>query len=1114
MGFVHLHFHTSYSFLDGYNPIKKAIARIKKIGMTACAITDHNNLGGVPEFLNECIANDIKPILGVEGYYTWDMNECSKSIDERQQDALDKAISSDILPEDYLKTKHKKKDYLEIIKPYMYDTKQYHIILLAMNQTGWHNLVKLQSEAANRCTFNGRFLCDNSLLKKYNEGIICQSACIGSAMAQLIIDNKIEEAEKLILEWKDIFQDRFYLEIQPLNIEEQRKVNIEYMKLCKKHNIKVVATNDVHWTNYEDYDDHDTLLCIGTGKYKDNTDRMKYSNDFWIKTEQEMYDSFKNQCDSLEDISICEEYTNFYKEAIQNTVIISDRIDDNIKLGSDKPLFSDVKIPYGLTAEKYLEKLVWTGLYKYLKQHPECNVQEYEKRLSFEMNVIISKGFAPYFLAVYEYSNWAINHNCPIGPGRGSSAGSLALFCIGITNNIDPIKYKLLFSRFLTKDRVSLPDVDIDFSYKYRDTVIKHLEDYYGASKVAHIGTYTTMGVKSGIKDVCRVLRVSFEEANELTKNIDEIDIDTATPTFKDYDKLKESNEELWNKFNELEKNHKEIFRLARAFEGTPRNYGIHASGILVTPCDVTDYFPTRFDKKTQTTVTLYTGPQLEEFNSVKYDILGLKTISIIQDTLDFINKDLTINDLYKQIDVKDPNLYKYISTKQTDALFQIESGLMKNIINEIKPTEFNDIVAINAIARPGPISVNMDKDYANVKNHITDISFPLRNVENILQQTYGTILYQEQLMQISKQVSGFDDSQADGITRKIVAKKKLKLFPMLIRCHIYGKKNCEGPEGWENNDNLPWYDPKGKYGKEIKGAIANGYSAEEMKKYFEYIMGFANYCFNKSHACTYSYITILTTWLKYKYPTQFMAAVLSMCSTEDKRKKYMITCEQEMNISISTPDINLSGKSFTPNKRNILYGIGAIKGVGESSIKEIIKNRPYNNLEDAIKKIPKSAFNKRVAVNLIKAGAFDFVETNRYKLLNQLYDLRKDKDDRLDEDKYDEDTCIKLEKEVLGYSITHKPWWDSIYINETIEEEAELLEVKETKDKKGRIMAFAKLRINKCEVNTTIFSSRYIRYISCFDKRITNHIVVKGKKQNGKKDGETVLLVDSAYII
>ncbi len=461
--FVHLHFHSSYSLLDGYNPIPKAVARIKELGMKACALTDHNHLGGIIEWQEECQKQGIKNINGIETYFTWDINECAKDIEDRQKDAVKKAMATGAMPEDYFSKKHKKSEYKALIEPFMYDNKQYHLILLAMNQTGWHNLIKIQSEAARRCTFNGRFLCDDELLKKYNKGIICQSACIASAPARLVLRNKLKEAKEQILKWKKIFGDRFYLEIQPLNIYQQHAVNQFYMDMCRQYNIQPVATNDVHWTLKEDYDDHDTLLCIGTGAKKTDKERMRYSNDFWIKSEEEMYQSFKAQTESMAktfkwDDEDTETYTQFYTTAMDNTQIIADRIDDNIQLGSNKPLFPDYKTKPWFTADEELTFLAWTGLYKYLAEHPECDRHVYEKRLNDELDVIIPKGFAPYFLTVYEYANWANSHNCPTGPGRGSAAGSLVSFVIGITHTIDPIKYKLWFSRFLTKDRNSPPD--------------------------------------------------------------------------------------------------------------------------------------------------------------------------------------------------------------------------------------------------------------------------------------------------------------------------------------------------------------------------------------------------------------------------------------------------------------------------------------------------------------------------------------------------------------------------------------------------------------------------------------------------------------------------------
>ena len=1119
--FVHLHFHTSYSFLDGYNPISKAISRIKELKMTACAITDHNHLGGTFEFQEECKKQEIKAILGCEVYTTWDIHECSKSIEERQQDAIKKAQESGALAPDFFDKKHKKSDYKKIIEPFMYDNKQYHLILLAMNQTGWNNLVKLQSESAKQCTFNGRFLCDSNLLRKYNEGLICQTACIASASARLVLNNKLDEAEKQILEWKEIFGDRFYLEIQPLNIEQQRIVNKFYMEMCSKHNIEPVATNDVHWTNKEDYDDHDTLLCVGTGKKKIDVDRMRYSNDFWIKSEQEMIDSFKKQTNSLEEDDKCniKKYEVFYLKAMHNTKHIADRIEDNILLGSGKPLFSNVKIPYKqMSSKEYLTLLAWEGLYKYLKNNPDYNKKEYEERLYEELDVINTKGFAPYFLAVREYINWSVQNNIPVGPGRGSAAGSLVSFCLGITHSIDPIQHKLWFSRFLTKDRTSPPDIDVDFSYLRRDEVVSHLEDYYGKEYVAHIGTYTTMGVKSGLKDVGRVLDIPFTIMNNISKVIDTIKV-KAQPSFKDYDVLKDgdANEQnMWEIFNNLEQENKEIFRLARAFEGTPRNFGVHASGILVTPIPISDITPTRVDGN-GVTITLYTGPQLEQENLIKYDLLGLKNLDIIQQTLGFISENLSLADLYKKVDLTDKSIYEYIASKETDGVFQLESNLMKNIIDEIQPTDFNDIVAINAIARPGPISIGTDKEYANVKHDLSDKPFYLHGIDNILNETYGSILYQEQLMAISKQIAGFDDNQADSITRKILAKKKAKLFSMLRRCHIYGKRNCEGPEGWEDDNLAPWYDPKGKYGKEIKGALVNGYTAEELNEYFNKIEGFANYVFNKSHSCSYSFISILITWLKKNYPIEFMSALLYMAD-DDHRKSYINICEQKLGIIIKVPDINLSGENFTPeaNKKTILYGLKSIKGVGETSIPHILNNRPFTSLEDAMNRIPKKYFNKRVVLALIKSGSFDFENKNRYALLNKFYDLRKDKDERYNEDEYNKNICIEFEKETIGSPITYKPYWDTITIGDKCKFKAEILSVKEVKDKYNRLMAFVKLKNVKdnSTIDAIVYATQYSKLINRFDVKINKHINVEGKKDNGKKAGETCLIINNAWKI
>ena len=1146
--FVHLHFHTSYSFLDGYNPIKKAVKRLKELGMTACAITDHNHMGGIPEWKEACEENGIKPLLGVELYYTEDMYTLSqpkygrtlytyiKAVEDEDIneglelvvngfnyrkfiDGLDKAVSGEIDAEKFISEYSYLENYVD-----KFDTRQYHILFIAKNQTGWKNLVKIQSEAARLCTFNGRFLCDMNLLRKYSEGVICTTACIGSRPAHYINDNRnYEAAEKYITDMRDIFGDNFYLEIQPLNIDKQIEVNLFYMKMAKKHNIKCVATNDVHYTFKEDHDDHDTLLCIGTGQYKTEDiareiwaksknktkeftyKRMTYSNDFWIKSKEEMIESFKNQSVNIPE-ELLTEYIEFYVSALNETNLVADSIED-IKLGSPTPLFSEVKVPDGYTPETYLSYLAYKGMYKYLSKHKNYDIKKYERRLHEELDVINPKGFAPYILAVWEYVNWCEENNIAVGPGRGSAAGSLALFSLNITKNIDPIKYDLLFSRFLTADRVSPPDVDLDFSWEKRDLVIKHLEEYYGSSKVAHIGTYTTLGVKNGLKDVGRVFGMDFVLMNNITKAIDEIN-DKPGAQFKDFDSMKngdEGEQKLYEKFKELEERFPELFRLARAFEGTPRNVGIHASGILVTPCDVNDLFPLRYIDGVA--ITLFTGPQLEQFNSIKYDILGLKTLDIITKTIDNVSEISSINDLYDKVDVNDHKMFEMIRAKNTDAVFQIESNMMKGIVETIKPDCFDDMIAIVAIGRPGPVSIGLNTKYGNVKSGKEKIEYPIKGCNDILDKTYGNPVYQEQLMQISKRIANFDDTQADSITRKILGKKKREMFPMMKRCHIYGKKNIEGPAGWENDDKAPWYDPKGKYGGEIQGALINGYTEAEILNYFDKIEGFANYCFNQSHAACYAYLSVLTAWLKYYYPTQFMAAVLSM-TADEKIPEYINICEKKMNIRVLPPDINISGNDFTPDGNRILYGLTAVKSVGTASIPVILAGAPYESLEDTLKRIPKKAFNKRVAENLIKAGAFDFIDTNRNKLLNELHKLRKDKKEKiLEEDAYDKKIAMKYEEEALGTHISFHTWWEDLETNKKITlYGAKIKNITERTDKNGRLMGMGQLEYDGVNFKIIIFASKYANVVGLFDKRFFSRITV-----NGKKDERGTFIINDA---
>ena len=752
--FTHLHVHTAYSFLDGYCHIPKLVSRAKELGMTSLAITDHNHMGGIYEFQKECQKQGIKPILGFEGYQTWNAEELAKDVDSRWADAATDAFREGVVTEEEAQaviTKKKGfkgiKEVKERIKPFMYDTRQYHLILLAMNQTGLNNLIKLQSEAAKVCTYNGRFLFDMGMLRKYSEGVICTTACVANMAAKTLNSGDKQLAETLLKEYKDIFKDRFYLEVQPNNFSDQVNVNNFYMEMHDKYDIPLIATSDVHYVLKTDNKDHDVLVSIGTGTDIYNPNRMKYDHNYWLKSEDEMQIGFKDILNKTEtDRETALKKYALYLEAMNNTQVIANMVED-VVLGSSTPLMP--KLPNSNNTKKELRELAYKGLYELAKRYKYIadDIINYEKRLAYELNIINYKDFADYMLIVREYINWADNNGVMTGPGRGSACGSLVLWCIGITKNIDPIKYDLLFGRFLTIDRTGLPDVDADFSYFGRDKVIEHIKDLYGFENVAHIGTYTQQGVKSGLKDVGRALKIPFEKMNLLSKQIDDFeDVVPPQPKFKDYDSLKDGNESeksLYKKWQKLESENKELFRLARNFEGLKRNFGVHASGVLAMPCRVDDYFPTRTDEN-GVMITLFTGVECEELGTAKLDILGLKTLSIIEKTLDHLHKD--VDWLYDNFDIEDKKLYQMLACAKSDCIFQLESDMFKDMMTNMQPTTFNDIAAATALGRPGPLAAGLDKQYIACKNGKSDVEYPIHGIENILDNTYGVIAYQEQL--------------------------------------------------------------------------------------------------------------------------------------------------------------------------------------------------------------------------------------------------------------------------------------------------------------------------------------------------------------------------------
>lgn len=1075
----HLHVHTYFSFLDGYGTPLSRVKKAKELGMTAMAITDHNHLGGCIDFQAACKSEGIKPVLGVELYYTEDTSILSQSADERNELALENAKAAGVeIPARILK-----KDLKELIAPYAYNPKQFHILFLAKNQQGWKNLVRLQSEAARVCTYNGRFLCDDKMIKKYSKGLMMTTACLGNIVNHYIMKGELTKAYEQLNKWHTIFGDDFYVEIQPLNEPVQALCNYHLIQYATSNDVKLVATNDVHYTNYEDIDDHDTLLCIGIGKLKSDKERMRYKPEFWVRSYDEMIEAFTNQFVSNEYLNermSLHEYIEVCKEALANTTAVTDKVDDNIKLGSDIPILPKLNIPHGFTAEQHLTLQSYESLFKYLSKKPELNMTEYLDRLAFELNVINTKGYADYMLIVKDIIDWCQQNDIPVGPGRGSAAGSLCLFVNGITKCIDPIKYGLLFSRFLTMDRTALPDIDTDFSYLNRQRVIQYLKDKYGEECVSFIGTYTEMGVKSGLKDVGRVLNINFATMNMLSKKIDEWTGDAPSIKFKDLDKLADGDAKdkaIYAEFKKVEEENAELFRLARAFEGTKRNAGIHASGILVTPIPINDMFPTRYVDGSQ--VTLYTGPQVETIGGVKLDILGLKTLDVLDLTVKAIEPSANVYQLYDLVDnhLADEEMFAALCRKETEGIFQLESNLFKGLVADMLPDQLDDITLITAFGRPGPLGAGLPATFAKRKRGEEEAVEPLPNTWDIVADSLGVLAYQEHAMRIAQRVAGFDDNQADSFLRKAMAKKKRDLLDLCNQWFIYGKVNEEAPAGYDpENKNQTFYDPTAKYGTPILGGTNNGYNAAELEAYIEMTEAFCSYLFNKSHAACYSFISVCTMYLKTYHKVEFLAALLSL---QGKQEKIDLYCKvaQGYSIEISVPDINLSNENFTAVNGKILYGLNSIKGVGATAIPVLIACRPYMNLADAYEKAGKKAFNKKIGNALIKAGAFDFQNNNRNVLLNTFQDIRKaKKEERFDETAYGEDLCIEYEEEVLGSAISFKPYWDSVHSGEVVSVQLAIDNVREKIDKNGNMMAFIDITVNKCKVKGVVFASTYCK--------------------------------------
>jgi len=881
--FVHLHVHTQYSILDGASSISGLIHKAKEDGMNAVAITDHGNMFGVKEFHNLAKRNGLKPIIGCEVYVAKNSRFDRTEKEDRSGD---------------------------------------HLLLLAKNNTGYHNLIKLVSYA----WIDGHYYkprIDKELLQKYHDGIIVSSACLGGEIPQAIMNEGEEKARELVLEYKKLFDEDFYLELQrhktgdPVTdkdvYERQEQVNQVLVKFSRELDIPVIATNDVHFINEEDAEAHDRLICLNTASDLDDPSRLRYTKQEFFKTREEMNLLFAD-----------------IPEALENTQKLADKI-ENYKLNQEL-IMPDFPLPEGFKDEdEYLRHLTYEGA-KFRYGEISDSLKE---RIEFELSVIKKMGYPGYFLIVQDFLNEARNMNVSVGPGRGSAAGSVVAYCTQITD-IDPLKYNLLFERFLNPDRISMPDIDIDFDEDGREQVLKYVVKKYGMNRVAHIITFGTMAAKMAIRDVARVQKLPLPEADRLAKLVPEkpgITLSQAYREVRDLQDAKKAGSKLVA----------DTLKYAETLEGSVRHTGIHACGVIISRDDLIEHIPICTSKDSDLFVTQYDGNHVEDIGMLKMDFLGLKTLSIIKDAVDNIRDSKKIELDIKNIPLNDAKTYELYSRGETTGLFQFESRGMKKYLKELKPNRFEDLIAMNALYRPGPME--HIPSFINRKHGKEKIDYELPVMNQYLEDTYGITVYQEQVMQLSQAMAGFTRGEADSL-RKAMGKKQKRVMDEM----------------------------KEKF---MEGCLKNGYEMRVLEKIWQDWEAFAQYAFNKSHSTCYAYLSYQTAYLKAHYPAEFMAAVLSRNISDLKKITTFIDETKRMGISVLSPDVDESNIKFTVNKEgDIRFGLGAIKGVGENAAEHIMterkKNGPYRDIFHFVERINLSTVNKKSMEALAMAGAFD----------------------------------------------------------------------------------------------------------------------------------------------
>ena len=895
MSFVHLHVHTEFALLDGACRISGMMDRVKELGQTAIAITDHGVMYGCIDFYKAAKAAGIKPIIGCEVYLTR----------RRMEDRI-----------------------------HGIDNDPYHLVLLCENRKGHENLCMLVSEAFTR-GFYGKPRVDMELLEQYHEGLIATSACLAGAIPQYLMEEDYEAAKAHALQMSKLFgPDRFYLELQDHGIEEQRAVNQGVMRIARETGLPLIVTNDAHYLRREDAEMQDVLLCIQTGKTVDEPNRMKFqTEEFYLKSEEELRELFPN-CD----------------EAFENTCKIADMC--NLEFVFNEYHLPSFPVPEGYTNEKYFRKLCYEGFEERYENPPP----EYLERLEYEIGVISRMGYVNYYLIVWDFIRYAKEHGIPVGPGRGSGAASIVAYCMHITE-VDPMKYALIFERFLNPERVSMPDFDTDFCQERRGEVIDYVMEKYGKDHVAQIATFGTMAARGAIRDVGRALNFTYAETDIVAKLVPTTLHITLDEALKVSPKLKE----LYDGDDRVKK----LIDTARALEGMPRNTSTHAAGVVITADPVCTYVP--LSRNDDTIVTQYTMTTIEELGLLKMDFLGLRNLTVIRDAELQIQKfdpDFSMDNVRDD----DPETFKMLAEGKTQGVFQLESQGMTGVCVGMKADSIEDITAIVALYRPGPMD-SIPTFIENKLNH-KKVTYKCPELEPILKVTYGCIVYQEQVIEIFRQLGGYTMGQADNI-RRAISKKKMKVIEAERKVFVYG-------------------DPD----KNIPGCVANGISEAVAQSLYDEIVAFANYAFNKAHAVCYAVVAYQTAYLKCHYPKQYMAALMtSVLDSATKISGYIAECK-EMNIPVLAPDINKSEDHFSVEGNAIRFGLGAVKNVGRGLIRSMAAKRldggPFKSMEDFIQRMGEGELNKRAVENFIKCGAMDCFGHHRSELL-AIYDTMMD---------------------------------------------------------------------------------------------------------------------------